>query len=133
MKTGNWMSQQSKVDYFKVMQARYHRASRTEKSVLLDEVTRVCDCHRKHAIRRLNQPVSDARPSRRRTPRSYTYDAKILGVLKAIWEVAGYPWSVRLKALLPLWMPWIRQRFALTPTQEAQLLRISPRQLDRRL
>src|SRR5437016_1376766 len=27
-----------------------------------------------------------------------------------IWEAAGYPWSVRLKALLPGWMPWIGKR-----------------------
>jgi hypothetical protein len=133
MKTGNLMSQPSKVDYFKVMHARYHRAARTEKSLLLNEVIRVCGCHRKHAIRRLNQPVPDIQPLRRRTPRTYTYDAKVLGVLKAIWEVAGYPWSVRLKALLPLWMPWIRERFALTLHQEQQLRRISPRQMDRRL
>ena len=34
-------------------------------------------------------------------------------MLTAVWEAAGYPWSVRLKALLPLWMPWIRKRFRL--------------------
>ncbi len=127
------MSQQSKAEYLRIMQARYHRATRTEKSRLLDEATRVCGYHRKHAIRRLNQPVPGVKLSRRRSPRTYTYDAKVIGALKTIWEVAGYPWSVRLKALLPLWMPWIRQRFALTLQQEQQLLRISPRQLDRRL
>jgi hypothetical protein len=54
-------------------------------------------------------------------------------VLLAVWEAAGYPWSVRLKALLPLWLPWARKRFALTPELEAQVLAISPRQIDRRL
>jgi len=127
------MSQQSKAEYLKIMRARYHHAATIGKSLLLDELCRVCGYHRKHAIRKLNQPLSDVKPSRRRSPRTFTYDAKVVGVLKAVWEVAGYPWSVRFKALLPLWMPWIRQRFALTPTQEAQLLRISPRQLDRRL
>src|SRR5574340_522719 len=100
MKTGNLMSQQSKTEYFKVMRARYHRATRTEKSLLLDEVNRVCGYHRKHAIRKLNQPVSERKPSRRHSRRTFTYDAKVVGVLKAIWEVAGYPWSVRFKALL---------------------------------
>jgi len=36
--------------------------------------------------------------------------------------------SVRLKALLPAWMPWIRKRFKLSPAIEKQLLSISPRQ-----
>jgi hypothetical protein len=40
---------------------------------------------------------------------------------------------VRLKALLPAWMPWIRKRFKLSAAIEKQLLSISPRQMDRRL
>src|SRR5207245_2478882 len=45
----------------------------------------------------------------------------------------GYPWSLRLKALLPLWLPWARRRLRLRPAVERQLLAISPRQIDRRL
>jgi len=33
----------------------------------------------------------------------------------------------------PLWRPWIRQRYELSAPNERQLLRISPRQMDRRL
>jgi hypothetical protein len=40
---------------------------------------------------------------------------------------------VRLKALLPNWMPWIRKRYRMTPAMEKQLLGISARQMDRRL
>jgi hypothetical protein len=50
-----------------------------------------------------------------------------------VWEASGYPWSVRLKALFPLWLPWLRKRMPLTPAAERQLLTISPRQIDRRL
>jgi transposase InsO family protein len=57
----------------------------------------------------------------------------VIQLLAAIWRAAGYPWSVRLKALLPLWLPWVRRRFRLTPALEAQLLHLSPRQMDRRL
>ena len=57
----------------------------------------------------------------------------MISVLSAIWESAGYPWSVRLKALLPVWMPWARTRFHLTPRLEEQLLRLSPRTIDYRL
>jgi hypothetical protein len=50
--------------------------------------------------------------------------------LQGVWEAADYPWSVRLQALLPEWMPWIRRHFRLTPDLEGQLLRISPRSID---
>jgi hypothetical protein len=57
----------------------------------------------------------------------------VVSVLIGVWEAAGYPWSVRLKAILPNWMPWIRQRYKPSAETERQLLRISARQIDRRL
>jgi transposase InsO family protein len=134
MKTGNAMSQPSKKEYFRIMHARYQRArSEADKSEILNELCEVCDYHRKHAIRKLNGPVPAAKKKGRRKARGTTYNAKVIGVLKAVWEAAGYPWSLRLKALLPLWLVWIRLRFALTAEQERQLLAISARQMDRRL
>lgn len=126
------MSRKSKQEYFEVMYERYHQASAAAKSHLLDELCRVCHWHRKHIIRKLNQPLSVAR-KRRRSPRGFTYSAAMLSILIAVWKAAGYPWSVRLKALLPVWLPWIRQHFRLTPAIERQLLTISARQIDRRL
>ncbi len=126
------MSHTSKQEYFQVMYERYHQASTADKSPLLDELCQVCGWHRKHAIRKLNQPLRTPR-KRRRPPRGFTYSAAMLAILIAVWKAAGYPWSVRLKALLPLWLPWIRRHHRLTPALEAQLLAISPRQIDRRL
>jgi hypothetical protein len=57
----------------------------------------------------------------------------VISVLSTIWEAAGYPWSLRLKALLPVWMPWAQKRFHLTPRLKQQLLRLSPRTIDYRL
>ena len=54
-------------------------------------------------------------------------------MLTVVWEAAGYPWWVRLKALLPGGMPWIRKRFRVRPEIEKQLVSISARQMDRRL
>lgn len=134
MKTGNSMSQPSKKEYFRIMHARYQRArSDEDKSEILNELCEVCGYHRKHAIRKLNCPLPASKKKGRRKPRGTTYNAKVIGVLKAVWEAAGYPWSLRLKALLPLWLVWIRLRYALTAEQERQLLAISARQMDRRL
>ncbi len=111
------MSRKSKQEYFLVMYERYHQAAAKHKSHLLDEICRVCHWHRKHAIRKLNKPLSTAR-KRRRPPRGLTYSAAMLSILIAVWKAAGYPWSVRLKALVPVWLPWIRQHYRLTPALE---------------
>jgi hypothetical protein len=40
---------------------------------------------------------------------------------------------VRLNALIPLWMPWVRKYFHLSSEVERQLLAINARKIDRRL
>ena len=126
------MSHKSKTEYLAVMQARYRRAGKAEKQSLLNEVCQVCSYHRKHAIRKLNHVLREPHP-RRRTLRDFTYSATTLSILTAVWKVAGYPWSVRLKSLLQVWMPWIKEHYAITDGIERQLLAISARQIDRRL
>jgi hypothetical protein len=72
--------------------------------------------------------VRRQKPSRygcERAPRRVSYGARVISILEAVWEAADYPWSLCLKALLPRWMPWIRQHFRLTAKIEEQLLRIS--------
>jgi hypothetical protein len=93
---------------------------------------RVCGYNRKYAIRKLNGAAPGKKPRKRRRFRR-RYGPQVISVLHEVWEAAGYPWSVRLKALLPLWLPWIRKRFSLPAEVERQLLCISARQIDRRL
>ena len=57
----------------------------------------------------------------------------MVAALRALWRAAGYPWSVRLKALLPVWLPKARAQLHLTPAVEKQVRQISPRQMDRLL
>jgi transposase InsO family protein len=119
-------------EYLRAIYERYRKAGRKGKKVILSEFCANAGYHRKHAIRLLNGPP----PEKRRGPprrRGMSYSQETLGVLAAVWEAAGYPWSVRLRALLPVWLPWIRRRFRLRPEIERQLLRISARQMDRRL
>ena len=88
---------------------------------------------RKYALRLLNGPPPERKPRPGRRSRSPRYSAELISILAAVWAAAGYPWSVVLKALLPRWMPWVRKRYGLKPEMEEQLLRISARQIDRRL
>lgn len=126
------MSRKSKLEYLKAIYQRYHKASKALRQQILNEFCQVCGYNRKYAIRLLNG-LPPQKPKERRRSRNVIYGDQVIGILSAIWEAAGYPWSVRLKALLPLWMPWVRNRFHLSSILERQLLSISPATIDRRL
>lgn len=127
-----------KMEYFKSIYDRYQKASRRLKEKILDEFCKVCKYNRKYAIHKLNgPPLEDRRQDlrsagiKRRRPKVYSQQA--INILSKVWEAAGYVCGVRLKFLLPLWMPWIEKHFCLTPELKKQLLKISARQIDRRL
>ena len=123
------VSPQAIREYLGRMRERYERAERAARGPLLDEVCEMTGYHRKAVIRLLGRPAGRRR--RRRGGPRVQYGPEVVAVLRAIWTAAGYPWSVRLKALLPLWLPWARRRLRLTDALEAQVRRISPRQIDR--
>jgi hypothetical protein len=126
------MSLRAKEEYLRAVHGRYRQAPRAAKGQILDEFCASTGYHRKSALRLLHgPPPGRVRPRRRR--RAATYGVPVIQALTAIWEAAGYPWSVRLKALLPLWLPWARRRLRLSATVCRQLRTISPRQIDRRL
>jgi hypothetical protein len=125
------MTKQTRGEMVKSIRKRYCKATRDEKGVILDELCATTGYHRKYAIWLLNKPQSEPGPRRKRGP---TYSEASIRILRSIWKAAGYPWSVRLKGLLPLWLVKAREEYcSLTPQVEHELLRISPRQIDRRL
>jgi len=119
-------------EYVKHMQGRYKAAKgRQEKGRLLSEASENLSWHRKHATRRLNGKIVNLeKPWRDRDP---IYPERLIRVLEKIWEAAQQPYGVRLKEVLPLWLPWIRRRFVLDREDEKQLLKMSPATIDRRL
>lgn len=126
------MGSKGRWEYLRAIYERYQKAERKGKQVILSEFCANTGYNRKYAIRLLNgpQPEKQRRVPR---PRGVSYRPETLTVLTAVWEAAGYPWSVRLKALLGAWMPWIRKHFRPSAEVEKQLLKISARQMDRRL
>jgi transposase InsO family protein len=128
------MGGKTRREYLRTIHPRYRKADRQQRQLILDEFCSNCGYNRKYAIRLLNKPLPNKRP--RKTPNrrsSNRYGSQLLSILALVWEAAGFPWSLRLKALLPLWMPWIRRHFGISAQIERQLLSISPRQMDRRL
>ena len=127
------MTPTARWECLKAVYPRYRQARRSERARILDEFVAVTGYHRKYAIRLLNGPLpAAARPLPRRR-RALTYGRPVIDALLTVWTAAGYPWSLRLKALLPLWLPHLRRRLHLSRALEHQLLTISPRQIDRRL
>lgn len=127
------MGNEAKWEYFQVMYQRYRQAESKNRPGMLDEFCWTTGYNRKYAIRLLNGPPPEKRRARRPRGRKPHYGKQVVSILREVWEAAGYPWSVRLKALLPNWMPWIRQHYRPGPETEKQLLAMSARQMDRRL
>jgi hypothetical protein len=127
------MGGKSRWDYLKAIYFRYKKVSKPFRARILDEFCQVCDYNRKYAIRLLNGPAPQKPKTIVRKGRRPSYGAKVISALTVIWEAGGYPCSVRLKALLPLWLPWAIKRMALTAQVQKQLLTISPSTIDRRL
>jgi hypothetical protein len=112
------------------MRDRYVVAKRAARSALLDDAVAMTGYHRKALIRRFTRPLV---PRRRRRGRPRRYGTAVVTALRVVWRAAGYPWSVRLKALLPVWLPKAGAHLPLTPAEDKQLRQISPRQMDRLL
>ncbi len=119
--------------YIEKVYNRYFMASKASRGKILDELCDVCRYNRKYAIWKLHHFSLQKQHSYHRKKNKKVYDDKVLSIIKAVWESANYPWSVRLKEILRLWLPWIRQRFAIATEIEQKLIEISPSTIDRYL
>jgi hypothetical protein len=125
------MGRRSKNEYLRAIWDRYQRAGRRYKSKILDEFCAVCSYSRKYAIGLLGRKLGRRRkkpgPPRR-------YDARVFEPLKALWLASEQLCSKRLKAALPLWLPFYEaEHGALEESVRRKLLRISAATIDRLL
>jgi hypothetical protein len=97
------MSPRSRTEYRETIFLRYKKATRKEKSRILDEFCATCGCHRKHAIRVLRKFKRFTKPKPRKRGRRTVYNTEgIIAPLKRIWLAANLPCSKRLKVIIPL-------------------------------
>jgi hypothetical protein len=73
-------------ELMEALRSRYVKASRRQKSKILDEFAAVTGFHRKAAIRRLGS-VRRTRGKRRGRPPLHTPD--VVAALRSVWEVRG--------------------------------------------
>jgi hypothetical protein len=125
------MGRKSKHEYLLAIWGRYQRVGRRFKSKILDEFCSVCGYARKYAIGLLNR---EPHARRKRPGPRRRYDAALLEPLKFLWLKSEQMCSKRLKAALPLWLPFYEQKQgALPESVRRKLLRISPATIDRLL
>ena len=125
------MGKSERQAYLKAIRSRYRRASKKAKIMILDEFCAVCGYHRKYAIRLLNQ---QGRAKAKRSPgrKSIYATAEFLTALKRIWFASDQMCSKKLKAAIPLWLPFYETAYkALTPETQEKLLSISAASIDR--
>lgn len=100
------MSGNSKREYLEKIQWRYHRCKKRAKGRILDEFCKVCGYHRKYALRLLRRGKSKRL---KRTGPKPRYGPGEVALLRTIWLATDQMCSKRLKAALPLWLPYYEE------------------------
>jgi len=132
---GYIMSPKARMEYLETIYLRYKRASRKEKTTILDEFCVNCGYHRKHAIRVLNKfkRFTKPRPKKRGRPSVYNKPS-VIEPLKRIWLAANLPCSKRLRAIIRIWLPsYLIEYGGLQSDVIKALLKISAPSIDRLL
>ena len=127
------LSLSAKREHLAKIHGRYQRAGRLHKSRILEEFCLNCGCHRKAALRLLNRPLHPP-PRKRPGPKPRDQPAVRLPSLKALWLLSDPLCSKLLKAALPHWLEHYEPLASALPAAvRAQLLTLSPAQMDRLL
>lgn len=127
------MSHTSKYEYLLAIRLRYKGATKKQKSQILDEFCSVCGYNRKYAITLLNATNCRKNRGKNKPGRKPIYDhPDILEVLMEIWQKAELPCATRLKAIIPIWLPYF-DKFIIPEELKQKLLTISASTIDRLL
>jgi len=124
----------SKQDYLESIRIRYRRARKKAKTIILDEFCATCGYNRKYAIRMLSpaQKRAAAGSGRRPGPKTIYRDERLVAALKRIWFASDQMCSKKLKAAIPLWLPFYNAEFEfLEEATKEKLLCVSSATIDR--
>lgn len=114
-------------EYLTAIRERYRKCSKKEKGLILREFCETCRYTRKYAIRILN---GTQEPRIRKRCGAKPKYVEIKGHLKSLWESMGRICSKKIKAAIPLWLPYYK---GISLEQRELLTKISPSTMDRYL
>lgn len=115
------MGKHERKAYLEAIRARYRRAGKKNKTIILNEFCAVCGYHRKYALRLLSRPFRrKPKPASKPGPASRYDTPESLDALRAIWLASDQLCSKRLKAALPLWLPHYETGFTPYPATRAR-------------
>lgn len=123
----------SREQYLERVREEYGKASRRDKTRLLNEARKRTRLNRKVLIRKLAHPP---RPNPgKRSPRQASYGSAVVTALVKVWEIFDYPCGQRLAPALKAQVKRLRQAGELRCSAEVagQLGQVSPKTIDRLL
>ena len=118
--------------YTKSLKSRYLKGNRQIKKRILDEFCSASGYNRKSAIRLFTRGLMGLKDKPVGRKKEYNPHL-LLPPLKAIWLATDQMCGQRLKAAMPLWLPFYETNHSIPPEIRAQLLSASARTLDRLL
>jgi hypothetical protein len=126
------MSQQGKRELVERLRDRYLKATRLEKTKILDEFTAVTGLHRKSAIRVLRRGYQRGRERRGRKGK---YSGSAVAALVTIWRVCGGICGKRLQPFLPEMVTVLERHGELVLDEETKRMlgQMSAATIDRKL
>ena len=120
------MSYQARKEYLIAIQVRYKKASRIEKTLILNEFVEVCGYHRKYAISILSAKRR-SKGDKKGPQRKYGED--VANQIRLLWKTLFQPCSKKLKAALTELLEFYPGPLEIELKQK--LLSISPATIDR--
>ena len=127
------MTLQGKRELLKAIRPRYLKASKAEKTRILDEFVAVTNYNRKYAIQLLRH--GRPRRSSKKVGRRRTYGPDVVAALVKVWEASGQVCGKRLQPFVAELVDVLEQHgeLVVSPETKALLLHMSAASIDRHL
>ncbi len=105
------MTIKSKKEYLQAIRLRYKSAGKKEKIPILTEFCLNCGYNRKYAIRLLSGKKKKKKARAKSGPKPLYQDKQLLVTLKHIWFATDQMCSKKLRAAIPLFLPFYEQEY----------------------